>query len=519
MLSPGSTSASPAAVDTVLGARAVAKRYGGVRALRGASLHVRRGEVHGLLGENGSGKSTMLGILSGQVQADAGRLELDGEPVRFADPPAALAAGIAIVTQETTLVPELTVAENVLLGRRLVRGRVGIDWAASVARAQELLTGLGLDIDANAVVRELPPDQQQLVEIARATSMDARVLILDEPTSSLTDDEVEALFRIVRGLSAQGVATIFVSHRMREVFALVDRVTVLRDGETVGGGLIDAFDEASLIELMVGRELEPLAQRDADADGGAAVVAGAEPAGDALLRLRGLSVAGTVHDVDLDVAAGEIVGLAGLVGAGRSELLGALFGLGERTGGAVRLDGRDVTTASPRDAMRAGIAYVPADRKQLGLAMDMSVLENLLMAGSAGGLRLRRPQRADERDRSRALIDELGIVADAHQPVRTLSGGNQQKVMLGKWFTTEPRVLLMDEPTRGVDVGAKADIYRILEGARARGLAVLVSSSEVPELLALCDRVAVMFRGRVVAALSRAEASEARIAHYATGGR
>ena len=433
---------------TLLVAEGIHKRYGGVHALRGASLEVHAGEVHALIGENGSGKSTLLRILSGQLQRDAGEIVFDG-------------SRIATVTQETTLAPDLSIAENVFLGHRMARRGALIDWRATRRRARDVLARLELDLDPATIVRRLRPDQQQLVEIARALSMDARVVVLDEPTSSLTDDEVEALFAVVRRLRDDGVAVIFVSHRLNEVLAIADRLTIL--------------------------------------------------------RVRGASLRRAFADVDLDVAPGEVVGLAGLVGAGRSELLEALFGL-RRLEGTVEYDGRPVAYRSPYDAIRDGIAFVPADRKQQGLVLTMSVRENLMMATTARRLRLRRPNASRELTAVRGLVRGLDIrVPSPDAPAATLSGGNQQKVVLGKWLAASPKLLMLDEPTRGVDVGAKAEIYRLLTDVAQRGIAVLISSSETPELRTLCDRIVVMFRGRVVASLAKEEATEARIAHFAGG--
>jgi ABC-type sugar transport system ATPase subunit len=358
-------------------------------------------------------------------------------------------------------------------------------------------------------VRRLRPDLQQLVEIARALSIDARVLILDEPTSSLTEDEVESLFAVVRRLGSQGVATIFVSHRLTEIFAVADRVTVLRDGRTVGGGPVGDFDRARLIRLMVGRALEDTEPPQH----------GAHLEGDAVLRVRGLGLAGAFADVDADVAPGEIVGLAGLVGAGRSELLESLFGL-HRPTGSIEIGGRPATYRNPTQAIRDGVAFVPADRKLQGLVLEMSVRENLMMASTSRLSRLRYPSPAGELAVTRATISDLQIrTRSARAAASTLSGGNQQKVVLGKWLTTKPRLLMLDEPTRGVDVGAKAEIYRLLFDAARDGIGILASSSEIPELLTLCDRILVMFRGRVVASLRREEATEAKIAHFAGGHR
>ena len=490
----------------VLRAEGLRKRFGGVQALAGATLDLRAGEVHGLCGENGSGKSTLLRIVSAQIAADGGRVLLDGRPAAFRDPSEALAAGIATVTQETTLVPDLSVAENIFLGPRKPRTWRGIDWRATRQGAADLLARLNCDIDLGTPAGRLRPDLQQLVEIARALSTDARVLILDEPTSSLADDEVDSLFAAVRALKESGVATVFVSHRLNEVFALADRVTVLRDGSVVGSGPIGDFDQRSLIHLMIGRELEELQldHRLQDVE-------------DAALRVRGLSVPGRVHDASLNVRAGEVVGLAGLVGAGRSDLFDALFGLAESSGG-VEVAGRAFRPSDPHEAMKAGLAYVPADRKRLGLVLDMSVRENLVMAKTSRLRRYRRPRRAPEQALVTAATRDFRIVAaSSGHPVSRLSGGNQQKVVLAKWLGTEPRVMLLDEPTRGVDVGAKAEIYTLLDQAKQSGLALLVSSSETSELQLLCDRILVMYRGRIVARLSRDDADDATIARFAMG--
>ena len=491
----------------VLLAEGVHKRYGGVHALKGASLALHAGEVHGLCGENGSGKSTLLKIISGQIAADSGRVVLDGAEVRFGDASEALAAGIATVTQETALVPDLSVAENIFLGPRKSRSWRGIDWRATRRRARELLRRLDCELDLDAPAGALRPDLQQLVEIARALSTDARVLVLDEPTSSLADDEVDSLFEAIRALKGSGVAIVFVSHRVNEVFTLVDRATILRDGEVVGVGPIAEFDQRRLIRLMIGRELDELTvdHRRHEVE-------------DAVLRVRDLSLPGRVHGVSFDVGPGEVVGLAGLVGAGRSDLFGALFGLEPEATGRIEIGGRPLRPRDPSQAMRAGLSLVPADRKRHGLVLDMSVHENVLMARTSLLRRLRRPRRPSEQAAVEAAVRDFRIVAaSAAQPVSRLSGGNQQKVVLAKWFGTQPRVLLLDEPTRGVDVGAKAEIYRLLEAAKEEGLAILVSSSETPELQLLCDRILVLFRGRIVARLSAEEADEARIARFAMG--
>jgi ABC-type sugar transport system ATPase subunit len=495
--------------DPFLQATALDKRYGGVHALRGAHIAVYPGEVHALVGENGSGKSTLLKILSGQIKADSGTVLLGGEPAAFRNPNDALRGGIATVTQETTLAPDLSITENVFLGHRMVRRGPLIDWRATRRRAREAVRRLGLDVDPSLPVRRLRPDQQQMVEIARALSIDARVLVLDEPTSSLTDDEVASLFALVRNLRDEGVAIIFVSHRLKEVFDLADRITVLRDGRTVGEAPAAELDRPALIQLMVGRALEEMEPPAVQ-----------ERSGPSALRLRGLTLPRAISEIDLDVAPGEIVGLAGLIGAGRSELLETVFGLHRPSAGTVEVEGSPASFRSPRDAIRGRVAFVPADRKVQGLVHEMSVRENLVMAFTSRVARVRRPAARRELRVVRESFQGMRIRAGSPRaPVATLSGGNQQKIVLAKWLATSPRVLMLDEPTRGVDVGAKAEIYQLLFDAAESGVGVLVSSSENPELLTLCDRILVMFRGRIAAELSRDDATEARIAHFAGGHR
>ena len=490
-----------------LSVNGIHKRFGGVHALRGADLAVRRAEVHSLVGANGSGKSTLLNILSGQVAPDAGTITLDGAPVRFRDPARALAFGIATVTQETTLVPELSVAENILLGPRKVRRWFGIDWRASRRRAAEIQKQIGAEFSVDDQVSDLPPDQQQLVEFARAISINARVLLLDEPTSSLTEAEVESLIELVRSLKTSGMTTIFVSHRMIELFALADRITILRDGRTVDVGEMQSYDPDRIIERMIGAAPAPATAPSSELDE-------RPPA----LRVRALSVPGHVDNATVSVGPGEAVGIAGLTGSGRTELLEAIFGMRRPSAGHIELAGTELRHGQIAEAIEHGLAYVPGDRKNQGLVLSMSVTENLMMATTSRKMRLRVPSRSLERAETRDLAATFGIVAASPDVAcSTLSGGNQQKVVIAKWMRGSPRVLLMDEPTRGVDVGAKREIYRLLADARAEGVGILVSSSETEELLLLCDRILVMVRGRIVASLDRAQATEANVAHYSMG--
>jgi ABC-type sugar transport system ATPase subunit len=501
----------------LLRAEGVSKRFGGVRALADARMVVSGpGVVHCLAGENGSGKSTLLGVLSGQLRPDVGTVEIDGNLADIHRPSDALAYGIAMVAQETALAPDLSVAENVLLGGRLVRGPAGIRWRATRSRAQELLEPLGVRCDPRTPVRDLRPDQRQMVEIARALSMDAKLLVLDEPTSSLTDDQTAGLFSVIRDLRSGGVSVVFVSHRLTELFEICDEVTVLRDGRTVAEGPIGAFDAHSLVEAMVGEATAataaaPAARRAGPREAGAAPV----------LEVRGLSTAGRLDDLDLEVRAGEVVGVAGLVGSGRSELLGALFGLAPTTGATeIRLAGEPHAPRSPRHSIVKGVGYLPPDRKTQALLLGMSVRENLAIVSTSGRNRLTAPTLRDETRAFSEASKTMRIRANSDRaPAGTLSGGNQQKVALGKWLADAPRLLLLDEPTRGVDVAAKAEIHELLRGVADRGVAMLVSSSEYDELLTLCDRIIVMFRGRMVATLPSSEASEQRLAALAGGHR
>lgn len=490
---------------------AVHKRYGGVHALRGAHLRLSGpGAVHCLAGENGSGKSTLMGVLSGSVKPDSGTLRLDGAEVSFRSPHDALQKGIAMVSQETAVVSDLTVTENVLLGRRLVRTPAGIDWRASHERARQILADLDLPYDPRWRLRDLTPDKRQMVEIARALSMDARVVIFDEPTSSLTTHEVTRLMAAINRVTSRGVAALFVSHRLAEVFEICTEVTVLRDGSTVSTGPIGGYTPGSLVEAMVGSSLVERTPPPA--------IAASGDDSRTHLAVRGLGSSGSFSDVDLDLRAGEIVGLAGLTGSGRSELLQTLFGCRPVSTGTVELDGAPYRPKDVGRAMNAGFGYLPPDRKTEGLVLSLGSAANLSMAVTSGRARLAAPDRGRERRRFDDARGELKLKSSSPTiPVGTLSGGNQQKVALGKWIVREPTVLMLDEPTRGVDVAAKADIHHELRSLAARGSCLLVSSSEYDELLALCTRIIVMFQGRIIADLDRAAATEARISALAGG--
>jgi rhamnose transport system ATP-binding protein len=478
--------------------RGVSKTFAGIRVLKDVDFDVLPGEVHALLGENGAGKSTLIKIIAGVHSPDAGgTITVAGEEVRFRSPREARNAGIATVYQELLLFPELTVAENVYLGNAPRNRWGGLDWPAMRRRARQLLDSLDShDLDVDAKVGALSVANRQRVEIARALSQDARVLIMDEPTAALAEADVRRLIAVVKRLRERGVAIIYVSHRMPEIFELADRVTVLRDGAYVGTKAISEVDEGTLVSMMVGRLVDRLFPK-VEATLGAVV-----------LELREVSFGRRVRNVSLALRAGEILGLAGLVGSGRTELALTIFGITPATSGEILLDGRPVRIDSPRRARDLGIAYVPEDRGQQGLVKPMTVGENVSMAvldRVSSGFLIRF---SEEARRAREAIRRLGVRARGpDQPVRQLSGGNQQKVVLAKWLETRPRVLIMDEPTRGIDVGAKAEIHALMGVLAQQGVAILMISSELPEVLGMSDRILVISGGEIAAELDRAAAT------------
>jgi len=488
-------------MSAVLELAGVSKSFPGVRALSDISFDVRAGEVHALLGENGAGKSTLIKVMSGVHKADAGTMRLDGTPVVFGSPQEAQAAGIATIYQELLLFPELTVAENIFMGHA-PRGRFGIDWKRMRGRARELLASLDIhDLDPGALVGTLSVGNRQRVEIAKALSHNARVLIMDEPTAALTQHDVERLFRIVRLLKDRGVGVVYISHRLEEVFLLADRVTVLRDGAFVATKPVSETSHQDLVEMMVGRRIEALFPKLE------------AKLGPPVLELENVVRLPATRGVSLTLRAGEILGIAGLVGSGRSELAEVIFGMTPAEGGSIRIDGKPVTIRSPSDAKRLGIAYVPEDRGRQGLVRPMAIAENVSLANlkrlAYGAFIDRRAERALAQD----SVKRFGIRASGiGQIVGTLSGGNQQKVGLSKWLATEPRILIMDEPTRGIDVGAKAEIHRLMSELAGKGLAILMISSELPEVMGMSDRILVMRAGRIVAEMDRAIATQAAVA-------
>ena len=481
------------------------KNFGPVRALENGSVILYPGEAHALLGENGAGKSTLVKILAGVHRQDSGELTVGGESVSFSGPAASKAAGISIIYQEPTLFPDLTVAENIFMGRQPLRPGRRIDRGAMNHAARAVFGRLGVALDPDRIARGLSVADQQIVEIAKALSLDAKVLVMDEPTAALTQVEVNRLFEVMKTLRAQGAAVMFISHRLDEVFASCQRVTIMRDGSFVSSAPIEDLTIDDIIRSMVGRNLESLYPKTVT-----------EP-GDVVLEVQNLTSAGVFNDISFQVRRGEIVALAGLVGAGRSEVARAIFGIDPYDSGVVTMNGKVLAGGAPRAAMAAGVALVPEDRRQQGLVMDLGIDQNVALASlgrlSKGGLISRSSERNLALDWAKRLQLKFSRLRNA---ASTLSGGNQQKVVLGKWLARKPSLLIIDEPTRGIDVGTKSEVHRILDGLVAEGMAVLMISSELPEVLGMADRVLVLREGHLTASMTRAEANEDSVMRAAT---
>jgi simple sugar transport system ATP-binding protein len=478
--------------DALLDVRGITKRFPGVVALDNVDFDVRAGEIHALLGENGAGKSTLIAVLTGALARDGGTVSLDGKAVEARTVAEAQGAGLAAVYQEIDLLPNLTVAENLLLGRLPTRLGV-IRRGEMMKRAGELLAEYGVDIDPRTPLGELSTARRQLVAIIRAVGLSARVLILDEPTASLDAAETRLLFDIMRGLKARGVGLVFVTHFLDQVYEVADRITVLRNGKRVGGANVADLPQIKLVSMMIGRELEEMDHLARNRSG---------KVGAPLLKARGLGRKGSVEPFDVDLAAGEVVGAAGLLGSGRTETARLLFGADRADKGVIEIDGEAVRLKGPRDAIRRGLGFTPEERKTQGIVGDLSVRDNIILALQAktGWKKLSSRRMREIAD---AFIKSLDIrTSDADKPVRLLSGGNQQKVVLARWLATNPRLLILDEPTRGVDVGAHAELIRLIESLKEKGLSMYVVSSEVEEIAAYSDRVAVMRDRRMVRTLS-----------------
>jgi rhamnose transport system ATP-binding protein len=484
----------------------LSKSFGAVAALQDVHLELFGGEAHALVGENGADKSTLVKILAGVYPADSGAITLDGQHLPLSGPADARSAGIAVIYQEPTLFPDLSVAENIFIGRQPLRSLRRIDSATMRARAAELFARLGVRLDPDRPARGLSIADQQLVEIAKAISLDARVLVMDEPTAALSGVEVERLFTVTRALRDAGAAVLFISHRFDEVFALCQRITVMRDGRWVSTGATETLTVDTVVRQMVGREVSAMYdKRDTTI-------------GEPRLQVRGLTRHGVFTDVTFTVHSGEIVALAGLVGAGRSEVMRAIFGIDRRDAGEVLVEGVALPNADTAAAIRAGLALVPEDRRQQGLVMELSVERNATLprrwALTRGGLLFAGAERRAAATWAQRLQVKAARLTD---PVSTLSGGNQQKVVLAKWLATAPRVLIVDEPTRGIDIGTKAEVHRLLSSLAAEGVAVLMVSSELPEVLGMADRVLVMHEGRLTGNIPRARADEEVVMLHATG--
>lgn len=485
----------------------ITKEFPGVRALDGAQLSVEAGECHALVGENGAGKSTLMKVLSGACHPDAGVIILGGSVQQVTSPIVARKLGITMIHQELNLLPEMTVAENIFLGHEIVRGPLRwLDKRAMENKSEELLASFGQKLSGRTLVKKISLAQQQMVEIAKAISVQSKVIIMDEPSAILTDRELAELFDLIGRLKKQGVAIVYISHRLEEIFSICDRVTVMRDGKTVLTDQTSNVTQDQIIRLMVGREIEQFFPSQHSNPG-------AE-----ILRLESVTQRGKLHNINLSLRKGEIAGLTGLVGAGRTELARVIFGAEQADSGQMFLDGRPVSFRSPRQAIDAGIGLLTEDRKNQGLVLSMMVRENTSMASLVRLVKHGFVDIRAEKEATRGYIRDLQIkTPSTEQKVRNLSGGTQQKVVLAKWLFTKSRVLIFDEPTRGIDVGAKAEIYQLMWKLVAQGIAILMISSELPEVLKMCDRILVMHEGEITGELKQAEATQEKIIALAMG--
>jgi len=487
----------------------IEKRFAGVHALKGVDFELESGEVHALLGENGAGKSTLMKILAGIYPVDEGEIFIEGNKVSINNVKDAQAYGISIIHQEISLVPHLSVAENIFLGKEPVTKTGWIDWKRMIEETRKTLQQFGLELSPDVPVKKLTVAQQQMIEIIKAVSFRAKMIVMDEPTSSLTEKEVEFLFQTIGHLKEQGVGIVYISHRMNELFAITDRITVLRDGALIGTVRTKDTTADQLISMMVGRELTQYYIKDTAPENG----------GEIVLSVHNLSKKGVLNDASFELRKGEILGFAGLVGAGRSELMKCIFGLDAFDEGEIRIDGKPLIIRNPNDAIKHGIAYVTENRKEEGLFLIRSVQYNITIKVLDKFIKWFRVNARYEDQKTRQFINELSIkTPNPDQEVRNLSGGNQQKVLISRWLATNPRILILDEPTRGVDVGAKAEIYAIMNRLVKEGVSIIMISSELPEVINMSDRIAVMYKGGIRTILNRDEFSQETIMHYATGG-
>ncbi|NRD76900.1 sugar ABC transporter ATP-binding protein [Bacillus sp. BRMEA1] len=486
----------------------ISKSFSGNKVLENVGFQLLPGEIHALMGENGAGKSTLIKIMTGIYERDAGQVLVKGEEVHFNSPKEAEQAGIAVIHQELNIIPYLTVYQNMFLGKDLTVGKLGITRDREMKRkTKEYLNRLGIDLDPDIEAGNLSVGQQQMIEIARAVAANTEVLIMDEPTAALTDREIESLFKVIASLKEQGVGIVYVSHRMEEIFQICDRISVLRDGHFIDVKEVAKTNFDEIVKLMVGRQLgERFPERDTKL-------------GPERLRVEHLTTAGLFEDISFSVQQGEIVGVAGLMGAGRTEIMQAIFGYRSLHSGKVFIDGKESTIKTPFDAMKAGIAFVTEDRKNQGLILELSVRENLSITNLTKISKNSIISAKTEISLIDEMIEKLHIKTSGRElTVKSLSGGNQQKIVIGKWLGIQPKILILDEPTRGVDVGAKKEIYQLMNELTKQGVSIIMVSSELPEILGMSDRILVIREGKLTAVLPKAEASQEKIMQAATGG-
>ncbi|QIZ05466.1 sugar ABC transporter ATP-binding protein [Priestia megaterium] len=488
--------------------KGISKSFSGNRVLDQVDFQLLRGEIHALMGENGAGKSTLIKILTGIYERDAGKVFIKGKEVHFKNPKEAEQTGIAVIHQELNIIPYLTVYENMFLGKELTVGRFGITKDKEMKRkTKEYLNRLGIEIDPNTEAGNLSVGQQQMIEIARAVAANTEVLIMDEPTAALTDREIEALFKVISSLKEQGVGIVYISHRMEEIFQICDRISVLRDGQFIDSKEVAKTNFDEIVKLMVGRQLgERFPERD--------TVVGQER-----FKVENLTSKGAFENISFSVHQGEIVGVAGLMGAGRSEIMQAIFGYRYVDGGKMFIDGKEVSIKSPYEAIQAGIAFVTEDRKSQGLILELSVRENFSITTLDKISTKSVISTKTEMNMVDEMIEKLHVKTSGREiSVKSLSGGNQQKIVIGKWLGINPKILILDEPTRGVDVGAKKEIYQLMNDLTKQGVSIIMVSSELPEILGMSDRVLVIHEGKLAAELNKSEATQENIMQSATGG-
>jgi ribose transport system ATP-binding protein len=492
----------------VIEMKGISKSFSGNKVLDHVDFQLLSGEIHALMGENGAGKSTLIKILTGIYERDTGTVNIRGKEVHFKNPKEAEQSGIAMIHQELNIIPNLTVYENMFLGKELTMGRFGITKGKEMkSKTKEYLNRLGIDIDPNIEAGNLSVGQQQMIEIARAVAADTEVLIMDEPTAALTEREIEALFKVISSLKKQGVGIVYISHRMEEIFQICDRISVLRDGQFIDSKEVAKTNFDEIVKLMVGRQLgERFPERDTDI-------------GQERFRVENLTSKGSFEDISFSVHQGEIIGVAGLMGAGRTEIMQAIVGYRTHDAGKVFIDGKEVIIKSPYDAIRAGVAFVTEDRKSQGLILELSVRENLSITNLDKISKKSLISTKAENSLVDGMIEKLHVKTSGRElSVKSLSGGNQQKIVFGKWLGIHPKILILDEPTRGVDVGAKKEIYQLMNDLTKQGVSIIMVSSELPEILGMSDRILVIHEGKLSSVLNKSEANQENIMLSATGG-